>query len=69
MSEVKMVDAPNIAFTSTVFPTDENKVLWARLSDEQRCALIERSEQAGFDSGVAERTSLDEILNEVRSER
>lgn len=68
MDEVKTIDIPDFRFASTVFPTDEDKALWARLNDEQRHALIERSEQAGFDSGVAERASLREILAEVRTE-
>lgn len=68
MSEVKLVDISNITFTSTVFPTDEDKALWASLTDEQRRAVIAQSEQAGFDSGVAERASLHEILGELRAE-
>lgn len=68
MNEVKTIDVSGIRFTSTVFPTDEDKALWASLSDEQRRAVIEQSEQAGFDSGVAERASLHEILSEIRAE-
>jgi len=68
MTDVKIIDVADIRFTSTVFPTNEDKALWAQLSDEQRHALIAQSEQAGFDSGVAESTSLHEILAEVRAE-
>jgi len=69
MGKVKTIDVSNIKFNSSVFPTDEDKELWASLSDEQRHAVIEESEQAGFDSGVAERASLHEILSELRAEK
>lgn len=68
MSNVKIIDVADIRFTSTVFPTDEDKALWASLNDEQRRAVIEQSEQVGFDSGIAERASLHEILSEIRTE-
>ena len=68
MSEVKTVDLSKLSFSSTVFPTDEDKELWKSLNDEQRRALIEGSEQAGFDSGIAENTSLQALLDEARAE-
>ena len=62
------IDIEDIKFSSTVHPTAEDRALWESLSDEQRVAIIERDEQAGFDSGVADKASLQEILTETRAE-
>ena len=68
MDTTKTIDISGIAFSSTVFPTNEDKALWERLSDEQRQALIMQSEQSAFDSGVADKYSLSELLSETRAE-
>ena len=69
MSESKILDISGIKFASTVFPTREDKALWASLTPAQRRAIIERDEEAGFRSGVAHKDSMHEILTEARAER
>lgn len=68
MNKMKTLDISGISFTSTVFPTDADRALWERLNDEQRQALIVQSEQSAFESGIAEKISLQDILSETRAE-
>lgn len=68
MSTTKAVDISGVAFSSTVFPTDEDRALWESLSDEQRQALIVQSEQSAFESGISDQISLQELLSETRAE-
>ncbi len=65
MSDAKTVDISGIEFSSTAFPTPEDKALWERLTPAQRRAIVERDEEAGFRSGVAQNASLREIFAEV----
>jgi hypothetical protein len=66
MNVTKTLDISGIRFTSSVFPTPEDRALWESLTPEQRLALVRQDEQGGFDSGVAERSSMAEILTEAR---
>lgn len=66
MSATKTVEISHIRFSSTVFPTAEDKALWESLTAEQQLAVLRRDEQAGFDSGVADHASMAEILAEAR---
>lgn len=59
---------PQVKLSSTVFPSDEDKATWAKLSDEERLAAIEASEQEGFESGIADKTSALELISETRAE-
>jgi hypothetical protein len=68
MSDTKTSDISEIKFTSTVFPTDEDRKLWESLGPEQRLAVIRHDEQAAFESGIAERASMAEIIAEARRE-
>lgn len=68
MSDVKEPDASSVEFSSTVFPSREDKALWEVLSPAERLALIERDEEAGFQSGVAQHASMHELLAEVYAE-
>lgn len=63
MSQTRTLDTK---FTSSVFPTAEDRAFWGSLTLEQRLALVRQDEQDGFDSGVAERSSMAEILAEAR---
>jgi len=66
MSDAKGI--AGIAFSSTVFPTSEDKALWDSLTPVERLAVLERDEEAGFQSGAASHASKHEILAEVRAE-
>ncbi len=68
MSEAKAVDISGIEFSSTAFPSPEDRALWESLTPAQRLAIIERDEDAGFRSGTARHASMREILAEVRAE-
>lgn len=68
MSDIKAVDISGIKFSSTVFPTPEDRVLWESLTPAQRLAIVERDEEAGFRSGAARNASKSELLAEIRSE-
>ncbi|MDA0240229.1 MAG: hypothetical protein O3A84_09420 [Proteobacteria bacterium] len=68
MSTIKTEDISGISFTSTVFPTEEDRALWESLSDEQRQALIVQSEKSAYESGVSDKASLQELLSETRAE-
>lgn len=68
MSDTKAVDISGVVFSSTVFPSSEDRALWESLTPAQRLAVIERDEEAGFRSGVARNASMHEILAEVRAE-
>ncbi len=65
---MKTIDIETIKFSSTVFPTAEDIALWESLSDQERLAVLTRQEQAAFDSGIAEKASMREILDETRAE-
>ena len=62
-------DISDLKFSSTVFPTAEDIALWESLSDDERLAIIERDEQAAVDGGIAEKTTLRQLLAEVRAEK
>ena len=68
MSDAKAIDISGIEFSSTVFPSPEDRALWKSLTPAERLAVIERDEEAGFRSGVARHASMHEILAEVRAE-
>ncbi len=68
MSEAKTIDISGIEFSSTVFPSPEDRALWESLTPAQRLALITRDEEAGFRSGVARNASMREIFAEVQAE-
>jgi hypothetical protein len=65
MSDEKTIDISGIAFSSTVFPTPEDRALWESLTPAERLAIIEHDEEAGFRSGVARNASMHELLAEV----
>jgi|GEM_PF-1949823 len=69
MDTVKTVDITDIVFSSSVFPTREDMALWEKLTDEQRQALIAQSELSAFESGIADTSSLQELLGEARADR
>ena len=69
MSNLEEININNLTFSSKVFPTKEDKELWASLDDHQRQAIIARDEQAGFDSGITKHKNLQDLLTEVRSEK
>lgn len=69
MTQAKSPDISEVNFSSTVCPSREDRALWSRLSEDQRRTLIADSEQAAFESGASESTSLPELLNETRAER
>jgi hypothetical protein len=68
MTDAKTIEVLDIAFTSTVFPSPEDRARWEGLTPAERLAVIERDEEAGFRSGVARHASMHEILAEVRTE-
>lgn len=59
---------PKTTFSSTVFPTPEDKALWEKLTPAEKRALVERDEEEGFQSGVGPQSSMQEILAEVLAE-
>ena len=65
---MKTRDIKSLTFTSIAQPTADDIALWESLSDEERAAIIERDEQAAFESGVAEKASLREVVSEAREE-
>ncbi len=65
---MKVTDIDDIRFSSTVFPSAEDLALWESLSNEERLAVIARDEQVAFESGVAEKSAMFEILAETRAE-
>lgn len=67
MSDTKTIDISHIQFHSAVFPTDEDMALWNSLSAAEQFAIIERSEEAGFQSGKAQTECLKERLARVRA--
>ena len=68
MAETDTVDISKISFTSTVCPTEEDKALWASLSDVEREALLIADERKAYESGVAENASMEKLLTETRAE-
>jgi hypothetical protein len=66
MNDAKTIDISEINFTSTVFPTDADKMLWESLNPEQKLAVLRRDEQAAFESGVADHISMPDLLAEAR---
>ncbi len=68
MSEMKTVDTSEVTFTSTVFPTPEDMVLWNNLTPEQRKAVEVRDEEEGYNSGPAEPRSMDALITEAKAE-
>lgn len=68
MNDANEPDISTIKFVSSAFPTREDRVLWESLTPAQRLAVVERDEEAGFRSGVAKKTSLKEMLAEIRAE-
>jgi predicted Fe-S protein YdhL (DUF1289 family) len=68
MSDAKAIDISAVKFSSSVFPTLEDRALWESLTPAERLAIVERDEEAGFRSGVARHSSRHETLAEVRAE-
>ena len=68
MSDTKTVDISKVKFSSTVFPTDADMKLWESLTPEQRKAVEIRDEEEGYNSGVAEPKSMDELIAEAKTE-
>ncbi len=66
MNETKTVDISGIK--STVFPTSENMKLWKNLTYEQRKAVEVRDEKEGYNSGIAESRSMDQLIAEAKAE-
>ncbi len=62
------IDVAKIKFSSTVFPTAEDRKLWDALSPEEQQAVIIAAEEKGFQSGVAPAESVAERLARVRAE-
>jgi len=69
MSDIKTVDISNVNFSSTVFPTDADMKLWERLTPEQRKAVEVRDEEEGYNSGIAEQRSMQELIAEAKAEK
>lgn len=65
---MKTKEIENLRFSSITQPTAEDIALWESLSDEERAAVIQRDEQAAFESGIAEKATLREIVDETRNE-
>ena len=55
-------------FTSTVFPTDEDMKLWNSLTLEQKKAVEQRDEEKGYQSGIAESRTMQELIAEAKAE-
>ncbi len=68
MSDMETVDISGIKFTSTVFPTEEDMKLWESLTYEQRKAVEIRDEEEGYQSGIAEPQTMDELIAEAKAE-
>ena len=68
MSDVEAVDISGIKFSSTVFPTPEDMKLWESLTPEQRKAVEIRDEEEGYQSGLAEPCSMQELIAEAKAE-
>ena len=69
MSDLKTVDISKVNFTSTVFPTDADMKLWESLTPEQRKAVEVRDEEEGYNSGIAEQRSIQELIAEAKAEK
>lgn len=57
----------NIEFSSKVFPTSGDLARWTALSPTEQREFLERSEQAGFDSGASPDEAIADRLARVRS--
>lgn len=68
MNDSKSNTASTVAFSSKVFPTADDMKLWDSLSDAEKHAIVERDEEAGFQSGIAKPESLEDRLARVRAE-
>jgi hypothetical protein len=66
MAEAKTVNISQIKFSSTAFPTAEDRALWESLTPEQQLEVLRRDEREGYDSGTADHASLADILAEAR---
>jgi hypothetical protein len=53
MANTTKTDISKINFSSRVFPAAEDMALWDSLSPAEQRAVIERDEEAGFQSGIA----------------
>ena len=62
-------DSPKVAFSSTVFPTDEDMKLWDSLTPEEQLAVIAHDEEQGSRSGVAPAETLEDRLKRVRAQK
>ena len=67
MNETKLLDLSHIHFRSTVFPTEDDLVLWNSLSKKEQMTLIERGEEDAFKSGTAPKVTQEEILARART--
>jgi hypothetical protein len=61
-------DISHIRFTSTVFPSAEDIVLWDSLSAEEKRAVIARELHEAEASGLAPKQTMAEIIAEARTE-
>lgn len=64
---MKTTDLKALKISSTAQPTAEDIEIWESLSDDQRRVLIERDEQAAFESGIADGATLREVLAKARA--
>lgn len=53
-------DISNITFSSTVFPSAEDKKVWNSLSEDDKEALLVKWELDGFNSGKADEITVDQ---------
>jgi hypothetical protein len=67
MTNTTKADISKIEFSSRVFPAAEDMALWDSLSPAEQRAVIERDEEAGFHSGIAEPETLKQRLQRVRA--
>ena len=51
------------------FPTDVDVARWNNLSDDEKMAIVDRDEEAGFQSGVAPAETPEKMIARVRTRR
>ena len=68
MSDTDTVDISHVKFTSTVFPTKEDMDLWNSLTREEKQAVELRDEEEGYNSGIAEPRTVEELIAEAKAE-
>lgn len=68
MTEKNTLDVSHVRFSSTVFPSADDMKLWNSLSPAEQRAVIERDEEAGFQSDIAKKETLEDRLARVRAD-